>query len=210
MEKEGGWPESWLESVGSSWEWTGMIEGERNGPKVQRWAGMNTWICKCMEAFRSSSFPLQPGWIWMCGCIWDCVYVCVCGRTHACVPYDHEFCVPLAMCVDYCMCLCLSECVCVLACVYIVCSGGWAPLPWQLPAAKGLERWHCWNGADLFVSVRARLCYSALVSAMNRMRVVCVSWVWKGIESDYRKYWHQINSDPHMRGRKWKKGESCS
>lgn len=135
-----------------------------------------------------------------------CVCLCVWAHTCLCSLWSWVLCAF----GHVCGLLYVFVCVCVLACVYIVCSGGWAPLPWQLPAAKGLERWHCWNGADLFVSVRVRLCYSALVSAMNRMRVVCVSWVWKGIESDYRKYWHQINSDPHMRGRKWKKGESCS
>lgn len=37
-----------------------------------------------------------------------CVYVC--GRTHACVHYDHDFCVPLGVnviCVHYPVCLCV-------------------------------------------------------------------------------------------------------
>lgn len=36
---------------------------------------------------------------------------------------------------------------------------------------------------------------------------LCVLWVWKGIGSDYRKSWHQINSNPHKREDKWKKKE---
>lgn len=76
-----------------------------------------------------------------------------------------------------------------------------APLLWQLPAAEGLERCHCWNGAELFVRARVCLCSSAVVSAMNRIRVLCVPWVWKGIGSDYRKSWHRINSNPHKRGK---------
>lgn len=91
-------------------------------------------------------------------------------------------------------------CFCAL-CTLCARVGERAPLLWQPPAAEGLERWHCWNGAELFVRARVCLCSSAVVSAMNRIRVLCVPWVWKGIGSDYRKSWHRINSNPHKRGK---------
>lgn len=70
---------------------------------------------------------------WLCS-LWSCV---LCASRHV-----SDMC---ALFVAY---------VCVFfGVVCVVCSGGWAPLLWQLPAAKGLERWHHWNRADLFVRV---------------------------------------------------------
>lgn len=71
------------------------------------------------------------------------------------------------------------------------------------PAAKGLERWHPlkWSRS---------ICECVCVILRSYQRWIgwelCVLGVWKGIGSDYRTSRHQINSNPHKRGKKWKKG----
>lgn len=72
------------------------------------------------------------------------------------------------------LCITLCVCTCVLfGCVRIVCSGGWAPPLWQLPAAEGLERWHCWNGADLFVNVSVFVLFCGCISNESHESWVC-------------------------------------
>lgn len=162
---------------------------------------MNTWMSKWMED--SSQTPFHYSWdeyerVGAYG------IVCVCRHTHPCSSWSCVacVCVPLGTYV-----ICVHHCICVFLCVLVVCFacvGVGELLLWQLPAAKGLERWHHWNGADLFVSARMCLCYSVVVSAMNRMRVVCVSSL-KGNWIRLQRIWHQLNSNPHKRGKKWKK-----
>lgn len=109
-----------------------MIEGEKeisDGFKAWRKAGMKGWICGLVNGWRDSGqASFHYSWdeyerVGAYGTVCECV--CVRGRTHDCVHYAHEFCVPLGLYVG-CVCVC-------------VCSGGWALLLWQLPAAKGLE-----------------------------------------------------------------------
>lgn len=88
-------------------------------------------------------------------CVYSCVHVsCVsCAFVHEC---DISV---LAMWWSWVVC--------------IVCSGGWAPPLWRLPAAEGLERWHCWNGADLFVNVSVFVSFSVCISCESYESCVC-------------------------------------
>lgn len=144
-----------------------------------RRAGMKGWIHELVNGWRDSGqAPFHYSWDeYECVGAYGSVCLVVCVGAHMLLLIMIMSVVSLWVCMWYvCIAVCVCACVVVFSgCVYTVCSGGWAPLHWQPPAAKGLERWHRWNGADLFVSVHARLCYSVVASAVNRMRVVCVA-----------------------------------
>lgn len=133
---------------------------------------MKTGADKWMDGFRSNSFHYS----------WDeyeCVgahgaFYCLCVWVHTCACLLW----PWVLCAfgHACDVLCITLCVCtgVFLVVCIVCSVGWAPLLWQLPAAKGLVRWHCWNGADLFVNVSVFVLFCGCISNESYESCVCV------------------------------------
>lgn len=83
-----------------------------------------------------------------------CECVCVRGRTHDCVHYAHEFCVPLGLYVG-------CVCVCVL---------GWvSTAALAAPSSKRIR-----GGTAEMKLIYICVCDSVVVSAMNRMRVVRV------------------------------------
>lgn len=105
---------------------------------------MNTWIASRGILIMFLYFSITTGmniktWAHMGLCAE--AYTCLCSLCWALCTFRH-------IC-DICAFLCMFAPVS-FDCVHYLCSDGWAPLLWQLSAAKGLERWHHWNGADLF------------------------------------------------------------
>jgi len=175
------------------------------GLKAWRRPEMKGWIHESVNGWRdsrSSSNLITDG---MNMNMWahTGLCVCVCGRAH-----KHR-----RLC-SFWSCLVRLEarrrahcCVCLPVCSSTMCSARRAPLLWQLPAARGLEKWH--HGEPIYLQApSACLCYSAVVSAVCVR--VCVLRSWKRIGSDHRASWHQINFNPHKRGKKWKKREEVS
>lgn len=129
------------------------------------------WLGSIHElGFRSNSFPLQLGWIWMCGC------------THAGVYYNHEFCVPLGMNVIFVHYpVCLYVC-CLRLCVYRVL--GWlSTAALAAPCSRrirevALLKWS-W-------SICERECVCVILWLYRQWITweLGVSQVWKGIGSD--------------------------